>query len=57
MWIECTNDAIRRLFNEDLMDEPVTFSENGTAQVRREVGEAMCARYDAIRPYTVDDTE
>lgn len=57
MWIECTNDATRRLFNEDLMDEPVMFSENGTAQVNREVGEAMCAHYDAVRPYTADDTE
>lgn len=54
MWIRITNSATTRLYNEDLMDEPVSFNENGTAQVSREVGEAMVAHYDVIEP---TDTE
>jgi len=49
------NAATRRLFNEDLMDEPVEFASTGTAQVTEDVGEALCDRYDDIRPYEADD--
>ena len=54
MWIQCTNPATKRLYNADIMDAPVTFSDSGTAQVPKDVGEAMVARYDAIEP---TDTE
>jgi len=36
------------------MDEPVEFHATGTAQVPREVGEALVAEYDALRPYEAD---
>ena len=55
MWIQIDNDATRRLFNDDVMDEPITFSGNGTAQVPGDVGEALVDHYDAIRPYEADD--
>lgn len=56
-WIETTNPATRRLFNEDVVDEPVTFNENGTAQVSADVAEALCDHYDTIRPYEAGDSE
>lgn len=57
MYITNENTATRRLFNADLtdedgeplMDEPVEFATNGTAQVTREVGEALVAQYETIR--------
>lgn len=55
MWIKSTNDATRRLFDADLMDEPVEFSENGTAQVSEDVGEALVSHYDDIQPYEADE--
>ncbi|WP_226041566.1 hypothetical protein [Natrinema sp. DC36] len=56
MFITNENTATRRLFNADLtdddgepvMDEPVEFASTGTAQVSREVGEAMIAHYDDV---------
>lgn len=55
MWIKCTNPATSRLYNADLMDEPVTFTENGTAQVPKAVGEALVDHYDVIEPTDNDD--
>jgi len=56
MWIK--NDrATRRHYNDELMDEPVTYNANGTAQVPDDVGEALVAHYDAIRPYEADSTD
>lgn len=50
MWIQCTNPATSRLYNADIMDTPVSFSDTGTAQVPKDIGEAMVERYDAIEP-------
>ncbi|MFB1066442.1 hypothetical protein [Natrinema sp. H-ect4] len=49
MFIINENRATRRLYNEDIVDEPVEFASTGTAQVSRDVGEAMIAYYDDIR--------
>lgn len=48
MWIRCSNDATRRLYDEDLMDDPVEFASTGRAQVPADVGEQLVAAYDAI---------
>lgn len=50
MWIECVNSATESLYNEELMDEPVVFGRSGTAQVPKDVGEALVEEYDVIRP-------
>lgn len=55
MWIINENEATRRHYNEELMDEPVEYNENGTAQVAEEVGEALCEHYDSIRPYEAEE--
>lgn len=52
MWIKNENLATQRLFNEDIMSEPVEFHSNGTAQVSADVGEALVAEYDAITEHT-----
>lgn len=57
MYITNENSATRRIYTEEivdeegepLLDEPVEFADTGTAQVPREVGEALIARYDCIR--------
>lgn len=54
MWIECTNEATKSLYVEDVMDEPVEFSDNNKAQVPSDVGEALVSRYEAI--YESGDT-
>jgi len=48
MFVTNENTATRRLFNADLMDEPVEFASNGTAQVSEAVGEALVDHYDTI---------
>jgi len=54
MWITNTNTATQRLFNEDLMDDPVEFAGSGAAQVTEEVGEALVDHYDVIEPKETD---
>ncbi|WP_179204590.1 hypothetical protein [Halobacterium hubeiense] len=48
MYIVFENAATRRFCDADLMDEPVSVAETGTAQVPQEVGEALVAHYDRI---------
>ena len=50
MYVTNKNRATRRLFNAELMDEPVEFAETGTAQVPADVGEALVEQYDSIEP-------
>lgn len=50
LWIKCNNKATKGLFDADIMDEPIEFSDNGTAQVTNKVGEALVKRYGAIEP-------
>jgi hypothetical protein len=57
MWIINDNAATSRIYNDDVVDAPVSFNENGTAQVADDVGEALVANYDAIRPYEAEDTD
>ncbi|OYR79327.1 hypothetical protein DJ84_18405 [Halorubrum ezzemoulense] len=62
MYIKNTNQATKSLYteelvddeNEPLLDEPVEFADNGTAQVTQQVGEALVERYDAIEPKDTD---
>lgn len=55
MWIICNNSATSRLYNADLMDEPVDFNENGTANVPESVGESLVENYDQIETYNKED--
>lgn len=55
MWIKTENTATKRLYNEDLMDDPVSFFENGTTQVTEELGETLCSHYETISPHNQDD--
>ena len=48
VWIKNTNTSTNRHYNADLMDEPVEYSENGTAQVSEEVAEQLVTEYDTI---------
>jgi hypothetical protein len=50
MWIRCTNEATERLKSPE-MDEAVSISDNGTAQVSEDVGESLVERLDAIERY------
>lgn len=58
MYITNTNEATQSLYTqaivdedgEPLLDDPVEFADNGTAQVSADVGEALVARYEAIEP-------
>jgi hypothetical protein len=58
MFITNTNGATKLLYTEDLtdddgeplLDEPVEFTGNGTANVTAAVGEALVEHYDAIEP-------
>lgn len=62
MYITNTNQATQSLYTEDLvdgddeplLDEPVEFADNGTAQVTEAVGEALVEHYDAIEPKDTD---
>jgi hypothetical protein len=56
MWI--INDrATSRHFNDELMDEPVEYNDNGTAQVTDDLGERLVEHYESIRPYEAGDAE
>lgn len=57
MWILNDNAATSRIYNDEVMDEPVTFNASGTAQVPEEVGEALVAHYDSIRPSEAEVTD
>jgi hypothetical protein len=57
MWIINDNAATSRIYNDELMDKPVAFNASGTVQVPEEVGEAMVAHYDSIRPSEAEDTD
>ena len=50
MWIRCTNEATERLKSPE-MDEPVSFNDNGTAQVSGDVGEQLIERLNDIERY------
>lgn len=57
MRIRITNPATSRLYNEDLMDEPVEFASTGTARVPKDVGERLVAEYDVIESYEPDNDD
>lgn len=48
MWIECSNEATRRLYDDEFMDEPLEFNDSGSVQVKKEVGEQMIEHYPSI---------
>lgn len=48
MWIQTKHTATEELYVAEIMDEPVEFSANGTAQVKQDVGEALIQTYDGI---------
>lgn len=47
MWIEVTNSATRALKIPEI-DEKVEFSDNGKAQVSKQVGRALVREVDAV---------
>lgn len=47
MWIE-TSGPTKRLYDDEVMDAPVEFSDSGSAQVPADVGEALIDKYDDI---------
>lgn len=49
MWIQAPTH-LRRLYNAEVMEEPIEFNSNGTAQVTQEIGEQLVAHYDGIDP-------
>lgn len=51
MWIKIENPATERLYDEDVMDEPVSFNDNGTVQVDEELAERLIDHYDGIVEY------
>lgn len=50
MWIKNENEATSRLYDAEL-DVAVAFNSNGTAQVPKDVGEQLVARYEAIQAH------
>lgn len=48
MWIRCLNPATSALYDAEFMDEKVEFSENGTANVPKDVGIALAENYPNI---------
>jgi len=48
MWIKCDNDATAKLYDAEIMDEPVEFSDNGKAQVKKSVGKKLINKFGAI---------
>lgn len=47
-WIINQNTATRRLFDAEIMDEPVEFFSTGRAQTDAETAQALAGRYDSI---------
>lgn len=54
IWIKCENEAIRGLYVDDVMDAPVEFNDNGTAQVPKDVAESLFEQYDDVVKYDAD---
>lgn len=48
MWIKCTNPATVAFHDKNIHDEKIYFSENGTVNVPKEVGEALVAKYESF---------
>lgn len=57
MWVRNTNLATTKLYNEEILDEPVEFNENGTANVSKDVGVALVENYENIEKYEKEDDE
>lgn len=55
MWIRTLNPATSALYNEEYMDEAVEFSDNGTANVPREVGIALVEGFDSVIKYDAEE--
>lgn len=55
MWIENTNSATRRV-KPPWADDPIEFSENGKAQVTRDVGERLLDEYPTLRVPSDDES-
>lgn len=49
MWIRNENKAVKRFYRAGIMDEPVEFSDNGKAQVKKKVGKKLVDGYDSIK--------
>lgn len=60
MYIKTENDDLSFLYREDIMDgyyDPpgVSFSENGLANVKADVGEILCDEHETITPHDPDE--
>jgi len=54
MWIKTRSESMSGVYVADIMDEKVHFYESGLAQVTKDVGEALCERYEQIEPHSND---
>lgn len=57
MWIKCKIEAVESLYVEDVMDGPVEFNDNGKANVKKSVGEALIDRRSSIMPTSDDEDD
>lgn len=49
MWIKNKNKATEKIFRKGWMEEPVDFSDNGKAQVKKKVGKRLIKEYNSIK--------
>lgn len=54
MWIKTSLERRVAFYDSEVMDERVEWSENGTAKVKSEVGEALIEKYDHIEEYETE---
>lgn len=54
MYVKCTNEATKRL-KDPGTGEFVTFSDNGIAQVTKDVGESLIESFDAVAEHDTED--
>jgi hypothetical protein len=57
MWIRTTLDNRVSFFDADVMNEPIEWSENETAKVTAEVGEALIEKYEHIEEHETNESK
>lgn len=55
--MRCLNPATKSLYNAEFMDEKVEFSDNGTANVPRDLGIAMVENFGVVVKYDAGEDE
>jgi len=54
MWISFQSEQTTELYVEDIMEEPIRPTDNGTANVPEQLGKELVDRYENIREYSSD---